>query len=735
MSRQDGVNCYSGYTTPVTITVQSVVTAGTIGINQTICYGTTPSPLTSTASGIGSGTISYEWQTDASGSYVTIAGANSAGYSPSSLTLTTSYQRRTVSALNGVNCYSSYTTPVTITVTPTVTINAFSPATHTRCQGAGMVTNTTTANNATGITYTLDAATAAFTGNSINATTGAVTYAAGWSGKTTITATASGCNASPTTAFVETTTPTVTIAAFTPATSSRCQGVGIVTTTTTATNNSAAIVYSLDAASLAGGNTINSSTGAITYSAGWSGPTTLTASADGSNGPEKTTHVVTTTPTVTITAFSPAASTRCQGAGTVTTTTTASNNSAAIVYSLDGVTAAFTGNSINSSTGAVTYAAGWSGKTTITASAVGCNGPATTTLVVTTYASPTTSAINGKISPACSEIGVTYSVTLTSGSSYTWTVPSGANITAGATGPNNNQITVSFGSTNGDITVVETNANSCSGTTKKLSINLVGCGMNADFTGTPLTVCQGSTVTFTNTSTGTTGSTAYSWNFGTGATPATATTIGPHVVSYSTSGQKTVSLTITDGASKTETKTNYITVNSNVTISAFSPASSTRCQGGGIVTTTTTATNNSAAIVYSLDEASLAGGNTINSSTGEVTYSAGWSGKTTITASADGCNGPAKTTHEVTTKPTASPVVSIAITSGSNPTCSESPVTFTATPDNGGTTPSYQWKKGSIDVGSNSATYIDDGTTAGSITVVMTSTLGCVNSPTATSNA
>uniref|UniRef100_UPI003D64E510 Ig-like domain-containing protein n=1 Tax=Tenacibaculum halocynthiae TaxID=1254437 RepID=UPI003D64E510 len=48
------------------------------------------------------------------------------------------------------------------------------------------------------------------------------------------------------------------------------------------------------------------------------------------------------------------------------------------------------------------------------------------------------------------------------------------------------------------------------------------------------------------------------------------------------------------------------------------------------------------------DAASLTGGNSINSATGEVTYAAGWSGTTTITASAAGCNGPATTTHVVT---------------------------------------------------------------------------------------
>ena len=49
----------------------------------------------------------------------------------------------------------------------------------TRMQGAGTVTYAATATNTTGITYTLDAASIAG-GNTINAATGAVTYAAAW---------------------------------------------------------------------------------------------------------------------------------------------------------------------------------------------------------------------------------------------------------------------------------------------------------------------------------------------------------------------------------------------------------------------------------------------------------------------------------------------------------------------------------------------------------------------------
>ncbi len=47
----------------------------------------------------------------------------------------------------------------------------------------------------------------------------------------------------------------------------------------------------------------------------------------------------------------------------------------------------------------------------------------------------------------------------------------------------------------------------------------------------------------------------YLWDFGSGSTPATANTIGPFNVTYSTSGVKTASLTVTDGNSCTSTET------------------------------------------------------------------------------------------------------------------------------------------------------------------------------------
>jgi PKD repeat protein len=81
----------------------------------------------------------------------------------------------------------------------------------------------------------------------------------------------------------------------------------------------------------------------------------------------------------------------------------------------------------------------------------------------------------------------------------------------------------------------------------------------ADFNASNQVICIGNSTTFTSTSTGTI--TNYSWNFGPGASPATANTANPAAVTYSTSGSKTITLTVTgpDGSS-TATKSNYINV-------------------------------------------------------------------------------------------------------------------------------------------------------------------------------
>ncbi len=99
----------------------------------------------------------------------------------------------------------------------------------------------------------------------------------------------------------------------------------------------------------------------------------------------------------------------------------------------------------------------------------------------------------------------------------------------------------------------------------------------ADFSASPLAFCEGGSTTFTDASTGQI--TSWSWSFGVGAIPPTATGTGPHIVNYPTSGSKTITLTTTGpGGSDVETKSNYITVHEPV-IADFSVSVNQACVG------------------------------------------------------------------------------------------------------------------------------------------------------------
>ena len=101
-----------------------------------------------------------------------------------------------------------------------------------------------------------------------------------------------------------------------------------------------------------------------------------------------------------------------------------------------------------------------------------------------------------------------------------------------------------------------------------LTSNVCGAAaLDANFTANTTNINVGQTVTFTDASTTPNTLNGWSWNFDVtgigGVSPATASTQGPHVVTYNTAGTFTVSLQANDNApsSDTETKTAYITVN------------------------------------------------------------------------------------------------------------------------------------------------------------------------------
>jgi hypothetical protein len=134
--------------------------------------------------------------------------------------------------------------------------------------------------------------------------------------------------------------------------------------------------------------------------------------------------------------------------------------------------------------------------------------------------------------------------------------------------------------------------------------------------------------------------------------------------------------------------------------------------------------------------------NDVNVGTSSTTYttsslSNGDAVKVVMTSSYT-CN-PSDTSNTITTTVNSivTPSVSIVSSDADSSICTGTSVTFTATPTNGGATPTYQWKRNSVNIaGATNSTYVTDSLNNNdTIKVVMTSSLACVTSATATSNS
>jgi hypothetical protein len=218
------------------------------------------------------------------------AGFSSSVQNPTGIvpTQTTTYS---VTATNSFGCTATTSTQVIVTPANTVSVASSTP---TLCVNTALTNITHTTTSATGIGTAIGlplGVTASWANNTITisgtpTTSGTFNYSIPLTG---------GCDSVSATGTIHV-TPNVTINPFSAPTAIRCQGAETVTTTTSA-NNATGITYSLDATSISGGNSINATTGAVTYAASWSGNTTITATAAGCGGPVTTTHTITISPT------------------------------------------------------------------------------------------------------------------------------------------------------------------------------------------------------------------------------------------------------------------------------------------------------------------------------------------------------------------------------------------------------------------------------------------------------
>ncbi len=251
--------------------------------------------------------------------------------------------------------------------------------------------------------------------------------------------------------------------------------------------------------------------------------------------------------------------------------------------------------------------------------------------------------------------------------------------------------------------------------------------------------CSGSPLTFTASATPAVTSPSYQWQLN-------GTNVGTNSVTYSnaalTNGSvvrciisytsactgladtlQSNAITIVTGATATPTVTIAMTTGQNPS-----------CTGSAI-TFTATGTTTGTAPVY---QWKINGGN-VGANSPTFTTSTITNGQivTCQMTSNDPCASPTIVTSNSITVQRVSNLaaaVSIALTSGSNPTCSGAAVTFTATPTNGGPTPVYQWKINGGNVGTNSPTFTTTLLTGSNVTCQMTSSMSCATPNPATSN-
>jgi gliding motility-associated-like protein len=116
----------------ITLNVYAALSGGTIATAQTICSGSTPATITSSAAASGgTGATTYQWQSSPDGvNWTNIPGATGATYSPASLSTTTYYRRVASNTCGSVNSNS-----IIITVNPLPSVSSVPKTDVTICGG------------------------------------------------------------------------------------------------------------------------------------------------------------------------------------------------------------------------------------------------------------------------------------------------------------------------------------------------------------------------------------------------------------------------------------------------------------------------------------------------------------------------------------------------------------------------------------------------------------------------
>jgi len=204
----------------------------------------------------------------------------------------------------------------------------------------------------------------------------------------------------------------------------------------------------------------------------------------------------------------------------------------------------------------------------------------------------------------------------------------------------------------------------------------------ADFTYST-TACTNNSVSFTNTSIGTDGTTIYTWDFG-DATPTSNQQNPTHT--YTVAGSYNITLTVSNGASCSNTSPNAVITVNDAPTATFTFTNNNQCAGTNISFSNTSA-NTTGATNYSWN---FGDSNSSLLKNPTHTYSAAGTYTVTLTVS-NGSNCAAVSVPTVITV-TSSPIASFTV--ANNNQCVGTVVSFTNTSTATSGTTNYQWDFG-----------------------------------------
>jgi hypothetical protein len=200
------------------------------------------------------------------------------------------------------------------------------------------------------------------------------------------------------------------------------------------------------------------------------------------------------------------------------------------------------------------------------------------------------------------------------------------------------------------------------------------------------------------------------------------------------SGSYTVELT--GGCGVTVSNPAVVAVNENLTssVSIGSNLGTTICAGTNITFTATPENGGVASYQWTVNNAPV-GTNSATYSTTSLTNNAVV--KCTMNSSTLCLSGLPAVSNEITMTVNPLQPVTVSVVATASTICAGTEVTFTATPSNGGSTPSYQWKIGAANAGTNSPVFTTSSLANGNIvTCIVTSNISpCPTGNPATSNA